>query len=53
VTEPKPETQRNVTYVRDELDEELPVTEDELDLVEAWLRDLIAELLSEVPEEMN
>ena len=50
--EPKPEC-CDVTPVLVDLEEELSVTEGELDLVNAWLSDLIAELLSEVPEEMN
>ena len=52
MTKPKPE-KRNVTPVLVDLEQELPVTEDELDLVNAWLSDLIAELLSDVPEEAN
>lgn len=50
--EPKPDD-RNVTCVVVELEEELPASDAELELVESFLGDLIAELLSEVPEEAN
>jgi hypothetical protein len=52
VPEPKPEP-CNATRVLVDLEEQPPVTRAELDLVDAWLSDVIAELLSDVPEESN
>ncbi|MGE3627688.1 MAG: hypothetical protein AB7G34_15085 [Hyphomicrobiales bacterium] len=41
------------TIVTVELADEPPVTESELELIETFLGDLIAELMSEVPEQTN